>query len=64
MELIRVLNHRVDTLLYEYEKVNLEKMALEQKVQELIEKNDKLERNNQDMMLKIESTLALIKAQQ
>jgi len=63
MELIKVLNYRVDNLLYEYERLNLEKIALEQKIQELIEKNDKLERNNQDMMLKIESTLTLIKAQ-
>jgi len=61
MEVIEILNSRVDNLLYEYEKLKLEKIALEQKIQELVEENDKLERNNQDMMLKIESTLALMK---
>ncbi|QKF59595.1 hypothetical protein ACN2EN_07700 [Aliarcobacter lanthieri] len=63
MEIIKILNDRIDNLLYEYEKVKLEKIALEQQIQELIDENDKLERNNQDMMLKIESTLTLIKAQ-
>ncbi|MBL3519015.1 hypothetical protein ACNSOP_11100 [Aliarcobacter lanthieri] len=63
MEIIKILNDRIDNLLYEHEKVKLEKIALEQQIQELIDENDKLERNNQDMMLKIESTLTLIKAQ-
>ena len=41
--------------------IKLEKIALEQKISELIDENDKLERNNQDMILKIDSTLTLIK---
>jgi len=41
--------------------LKLEKIALEQKISELIDENDKLERNNQDMILKIDSTLTLIK---
>lgn len=61
MEIIKLLNERIDNLLEEHSKIKLEKIALEQKISELIDENDKLERNNQDMILKIDSTLTLIK---
>ncbi|WWW12720.1 hypothetical protein V7P26_04975 [Arcobacter cryaerophilus gv. pseudocryaerophilus] len=62
MEIIKLLNGRIDNLLEEHAKIKLEKIALEQKISELIDENDKLERNNQDMILKIDSTLTLVKA--
>ena len=62
MEIIKLLNERIDNLLEEHAKIKLEKIALEQRISELIDENDKLERNNQDMILKIDSTLTLIKA--
>ena len=61
MEIIKLLNERIDNLLEEHAKIKLEKIALEKKISELIDENDKLERNNQDMILKIDSTLTLIK---
>ncbi|MGJ0352897.1 hypothetical protein NG783_06280 [Aliarcobacter cryaerophilus] len=61
MEIIKLLNERIDNLLEEHAKIKLEKIDLEQKISELIDENDKLERNNQDMILKIDSTLTLIK---
>ena len=61
MEIIKLLNERIDNLLEEHAKIKLEKITLEQKISELIDENDKLERNNQDMILKIDSTLTLIK---
>ena len=62
MEIIKLLNERIDNLLEEHAKIKLEQIALEQKIKDLIDENDKLERNNQDMILKIDSTLTLIKA--
>ena len=62
MEIIKLLDERIDNLLEEHAKIKLEKIALEQKISELIDENDKLERNNQDMILKIDSTLTLVKA--
>ena len=61
MEIIKLLNERIDNLLEEHAKIKLEKISLEQKIKDLIDENDKLERNNQDMILKIDSTLTLIK---
>ena len=62
MEIIKLLNERIDNLLEEHAKIKLEKIVLEQRIKDLIDENDKLERNNQDMILKIDSTLTLIKA--
>ena len=62
MEIIKLLNERIDNLLEEHAKIKLEKISLEQRIKDLIDENDKLERNNQDMILKIDSTLTLIKA--
>lgn len=63
MKIIETLNNKVNKLLYDYEKLKIENRALKQEVEALRNKNDELERNNQDMFLKIDSTLTLIKAQ-
>ena len=42
MEIIKLLNERIDNLLEEHAKIKLEKIALEQKISELIDENDKL----------------------
>lgn len=60
MQLIDNLDSKIEKLLYEYEKVKLENIALLKKVNELKNENDELIKNNQDMILAINSTLALI----
>ena len=59
MQLIDNLDSKIEKLLYEYEKVKLENIALLKKVNELKNENDELIKNNQDMILAINSTLAL-----
>lgn len=63
MELIETLNNKVDKLLHDYEKLKLENIALKIELENLKNDNDELARNNQDMFLRIDSTLTLIKAQ-
>lgn len=63
MEILEILNSRVDNLLYDYEKIKLENIALKQEIDRLKNENDELIRNNQDMFLKIDSTLTLLKVQ-
>lgn len=63
MEILEILNNRVDNLLYDYEKLKLENIALQQEIEKLKNENDELIRNNQDMFLKIDSTLTLLKVQ-
>lgn len=60
MQLIDNLDSKIEKLLYEYEKVKLENIALLKKFNELKNENDELIKNNQDMILAINSTLALI----
>lgn len=59
MQLIDNLDSKIEKLLYEYEKVKLENIALLKKVNELKNENDELIKNNQDIILAINSTLAL-----
>lgn len=59
MQLIDSLDSKIEKLLYEYEKVKLENIELHQKVEKLKNENDELVKNNQDMILAINSTLAL-----
>ena len=61
MEIIETLNNKIDKLLYEHEKVKLENQILKQEIEMLKNDNDKLLRNNQDMFLRIDSTLTLLK---
>ncbi|AXX95409.1 MULTISPECIES: hypothetical protein [Arcobacter] len=63
MEIIETLNSKIDKLIHDYDKIKLENQALIQELENLKNENDELVRNNQDMFLRIDSTLTLIKAQ-
>lgn len=63
MEIIETLNTKIDRLIHDYDKLRLENFALKQELEALKNDNDELVRNNQDMFLRIDSTLALIKVQ-
>jgi cell division protein ZapB len=63
MEIIETLNSKIDKLIHDYEKLRLENQALLQELDKIKNDNDELVRNNQDMFLRIDSTLTLIKAQ-
>ncbi len=62
MEIIETLNTKIDKLIHDYDKLRLENQALQQEIDFLKNENDELIRNNQDMFLRIDSTLTLIKA--
>ena len=62
MEILEKLNNKIDSVIHEYDKLRLENLALKQELEELKSENDELVRNNQDMFLKIDSTLTLIRA--
>ena len=61
MEIIETLNNKIDKLIHDYDKLRLENLALQQELDVLKNENDELVRNNQDMFLRIDSTLTLIK---
>ena len=63
MEIIETLNTKIDKLIHNYDKLRLENQALQQELDLLKNENDALVRNNQDMFLRIDSALTLIKAQ-
>ena len=63
MEIIETLNNKIDKLIHDYEKLKLENQALTQELNRVKNDNNELIRNNQDMFLRIDSTLTLIKAQ-
>ena len=63
MEIIETLNSKIDRLIHDYDKLRLENYALLQEIEALKNENDELTRNNQDMFLRIDSTLTLVKAQ-
>ena len=63
MEIIETLNTKIDKLIHNYDKLRLENQALQQELDLLKNENDELVRNNQDMFLRIDSALTLIKAQ-
>ena len=63
MEIIETLNNKIDKLIHDYDKLRLENLALQQELDFMKNENDELVRNNQDMFLRIDSTLTLIKAQ-
>jgi cell division protein ZapB len=62
MEIIEALNTKIDKLIHDYDKLRLENQALQQELDSMKNENDELIRNNQDMFLRIDSTLTLIKA--
>jgi len=61
MDLIKKLNAQVDHLTHEYELLKFENDSLKIKLENMKNKNDEIVRNNQDMLLKIDSTLTLAK---
>ena len=63
MKIIETLNSKIDKLIHDYDKLRLENLALQQELDFMKNENDELVRNNQDMFLRIDSTLTLIKAQ-
>jgi len=62
MEIIEKLNIKIDKLIREYELVKKENQILRQDLNDLKNINDEIERNNQDMLLKIDSTITLLEA--
>jgi cell division protein ZapB len=62
MEIIETLNNKIDKLIHDYDKLRLENLSLQQELDSMKNENDELIRNNQDMFLRIDSTLTLIKA--
>lgn len=62
MEIINKLNIKIDKLVHEYELLKKENQNLRQDLYDLKNTNDELERNNQDMLLKIDSTITLLEA--
>ena len=63
MEIVETLNNKIDKLLHDYERLRLENLSLKQDISDMQNDNDELSRNNQDMFLRIDSTLTLLKAQ-
>ena len=57
MEIIETLNSKIDKLIHDYDKLRLENLALQQELDSMKNENDELIRNNQDMFLRIDSTL-------
>lgn len=62
MEITEKLNAQIDKLLQDYELLKSKNQYLTIELDKLKNKNDELIRNNQDMLLKIDSTLTLTKA--
>jgi cell division protein ZapB len=62
METTEKLNLQIDKLLQDYELLKSKNQYLTIELEKLKNKNDELIRNNQDMLLKIDSTLTLTKA--
>lgn len=61
MELIRVLNEKIDKLLSEYAKLENEKLDLENELIKLQKENSDLQGNNQNMILQIHKILEAAK---
>jgi len=62
MEIIEKLNTQIDKILHDYKVLEIENNSLKIELDRLKNKNDELIRNNQDMLLKIDSTLTMTKA--
>ena len=62
MNIIEKLNMKIDKLIHEFELVKKENENLHQDLDALKNKNDELERNNQDMLLRIDSTVTFLQA--
>lgn len=64
MNILEKLNAKIEKLMNDYESVKFENSALKMELENIKDKNDELVRNNQDMLLKIDSTLTLVKAKE
>ncbi|PLY07531.1 MAG: hypothetical protein C0625_04975 [Arcobacter sp.] len=62
MNIIEKLNMKIDKLIHEFELAKKENENLRQDLDDLKNKNDELERNNQDMLLRIDSTVTFLQA--
>ena len=62
MEIIEKLNTQIDKILHDYKVLEIENNSLKIELDRIKNKNDELIRNNQDMLLKIDSTLTMTKA--
>ena len=62
MNIIEKLNMKIDKLIFEFELAKKENENLRQDLDALKNKNDELERNNQDMLLRIDSTVTFLQA--
>lgn len=62
MDIIDTLNSKIENVLEEYHRLKLENLALKQELEEHKTSNDELVRNNQDMLLQLNRTIALIEA--
>ena len=64
MEIIEKLNAQINQILLDQEALRVEKEALQFELDSIKNKNDELVRYNQDMLLKIDSTLTLVKGKE
>ncbi len=61
MEEIIHLEKQIDKIGHDYELLKFENDALKAKIVELRDRNEQLERKNQDMLLQIDSVLSISK---
>ncbi len=61
MEIIKALDSKIEKLIHDYERIRIENDALRQELNQLKNTNDELVRNNQDMLLRIDSAITLTK---
>ncbi len=64
MNILEKLNAKIDKLMNDYETVKFENSSLKMELESIKNRNDELVRHNQDMLLKIDSTLTLVKAKE
>ncbi len=61
MEISKVLDLKIEKLLHDYDRIKIENDLLRQELNNLKNINDELIRNNQDMLLRIDSAITLTK---
>jgi len=64
MTILEKLNSKIEKLKHDYELSKFENSSLRLELENIKNRNDELVRNNQDMLLKIDSTLTLVKAKE
>ncbi|AXX92089.1 hypothetical protein AMOL_1105 [Malaciobacter molluscorum LMG 25693] len=61
IEITKALDSKIEKLIRDYERIRIENDSLRQELNELKNLNDELIRNNQDMLLRIDSAITLKK---